>query len=174
MNKGRSFLIAFVIIFCASIIESAILANIYILPVIPDLVLICSIFFSVLNGKTYGELTGFTSGLTLDFITGAPLGLNCITRTVIGYVYGIFADKFVLSSILVPVISVATGTLLKHILIWIISFFYTAITPVNIISMKFLFELIFNTVLAPFIFKFLKFFIKSLAIHSLEGNEFDA
>ena len=79
----KSILFSSFILFCATIIEASILSNINFLLVVPDLVLICTIYFSLLNGKTIGETTGFISGLFLDFITGMPLGFNCLYRTVI-------------------------------------------------------------------------------------------
>lgn len=161
----KSFFCSVLIILGAALIESTILSNLYILPVIPDLVLIASIYISLLNGRTYGQLTGFVSGLTLDFITGVPFGLNCIFRTLTGYVYGLFADHIVISGLVIPVLTVGTGTLLKTVLIWLISLFYTAINPVSIISFDFLIELLFNIILAPFVFKFLSFFKKTINIH---------
>lgn len=161
----KSFLCSILIILGASLIESTILSNLYILPVIPDLVLICSVYISLLNGRTYGQLTGFVSGLTLDFITGVPFGLNCIFRTITGYVYGLFANHIVITGLIIPVVTVGTATLLKTILIWVISLFYTAINPVSIISSNFLIELLFNIVLSPVVFKFLSFFKKTINIH---------
>lgn len=161
----KSFFFSVLIILGATLVESTILSNLYILPVIPDLVLICSVYISLLNGRTYGQLAGFASGLTMDFITGVPFGLNCIFRTITGYIYGLFADHIVISGIIVPVLTVGTATLLKTVLIWLISLFFTAINPVSILSFDFLIELIFNIILAPFIFKFLSFFKKSINIH---------
>lgn len=162
---SKPFLVSILIIICATIIETAILSNIYILPVVPDLVLICSIYFSLLNGKTFGELSGFASGLALDFVTGVPLGFNCIFRTIVGYIYGLFSEHIIISGVLIPVIMAATGTVLKHLLILITSFFYiNTINPTSFFSFNFLFELIMNTILAPIIFKFLSFFIKVLSL----------
>ena len=89
----KSILVSAFILLCAVIIESSILSNISFIYIVPDLVLICSIYFSLLNGKVVGETTGFISGLLLDFITGIPFGFNCLFRTIIGYVYGIFANN---------------------------------------------------------------------------------
>jgi len=169
----KSFLASVLIIFGAALIESAILSNIYILPVIPDLVLICSVYLSLLNGRTYGQFTGFVSGITLDFITGVPFGLNCIFRTICGYVYGLFAYHIVIKGVIVPVLTVGTATLLKTILVWFISLFYTTINPTSVISFDFLFELIFNIILAPLIFKFLGFFYNTLSINP-EHSSLDA
>lgn len=162
----KSFLISSFILFCATIIESSILSNISFLYVVPDLVLICSIYFSLLNGRLYGEVSGFVSGIFLDFISGIPFGFNCIYRTIIGYVYGFFYDSVIVSGILMPVLGVGVGTLGKHIFIHIISFMFpnTSLYVSGIISYTFLFELIINIILAPVIFQFLDYFKKSLSI----------
>jgi len=161
----KSFFASILIIICAALIESTILVNLYILPVIPDLVLITCVYLSLLNGRTFGQVTGFFSGLVLDFITGVPFGLNCIFRTILGYVYGLFANHIIITGIVVPVLTVGSATILKALLIKFIALFFTAINPSNIISIDFLIELIFNIVLSPFIFKFLEYFRKTLAIN---------
>ena len=101
----KSILFSTFILFCATIIEASILSNISFLLVVPDLVLICTIYFSLLNGKTIGETTGFISGLFLDFITGMPLGFNCLYRTVICYVTGIFSSTVIITGIFIPIVS---------------------------------------------------------------------
>ena len=65
----KSLLISTLFLFSATIIEASILSNISFLLVVPDLVLICCIYFSLLNGKLYGQISGFISGIFLDFIT---------------------------------------------------------------------------------------------------------
>ena len=93
----KSILVSAFILLCAVIIESSILSNISFIYIVPDLVLICSIYFSLLNGKVVGETTGFISGLLLDFVTGIPFGFNWLFRAIIGYVYGIFAKNVIIS-----------------------------------------------------------------------------
>ena len=93
----KSILVSTLILLCAVILESSILSNISFIYIVPDLVLICSLYFSLLNGKVVGESTGFISGIILDFITGIPFGFNCILRTIIGYVAGIFAKNVIIS-----------------------------------------------------------------------------
>ena len=84
---AKSFLTSTLIIFFTIILEATVLTNISFLLVVPDIVLIITIYLSLLNGKLYGETTGFISGLFLDFITGVPFGFNCIYRTLMGYFY---------------------------------------------------------------------------------------
>lgn len=168
----KSYLISIFILLCAVIIESSILSNLTFLMVVPDLVLICSIYFSLLNGSLYGESCGFISGLFLDWSTGIPFGFNSLIRTIVSYIYGFFSETIILKGILMPMIAVSTGTLIKAVLMQISVFFFPniGIYLTGIISYEFLFELIINTILAPFMFKFLNLFIRSLSISSTKDK----
>ena len=164
----KSLIISSLILFSAAIVESSVLSNISFLLVVPDLVLICAIYLSFLNGRLYGEISGFISGLFLDFITGIPFGFNCIFRTIIGYLFGLFSQTIIVSGIVIPMLSVAIGTVGKHLLLFIISLFFPKIglNIYGIISYEFLFEFTANIILAPFIFKFLSFFKMQLSIRN--------
>ena len=168
----KSILLSTFILLCATIIESSILSNINFLLVVPDLVLICSIYFGMLNGKTVGEINGFISGLFLDFITGIPFGFNCLFRTIIGYISGIFSNTIIISRILIPMISVGIGTFVKAVFIKLISIFLpnTNIYVTGIISYEFLFEFVENVILAPFIFRLLGFFKKYLSLKTTQDK----
>lgn len=162
----KSFLISISILLCTTIIESSILSNIPFLLVVPDLVLICSIYFSLLNGKLYGETTGFISGLFLDFITGTPLGFNTIFRTIIGYIAGLFSHSIIISGLIMPILSVGLGTIIKRTLIIVISILFPKISfsIYGFVSNQFLFEFIANIIMAPVIFKFLTLFKNNISI----------
>lgn len=164
----KSLAISSIIIFCSIIIESSILTNIPFLYVVPDLVLICSVYFSLLNGKVCGETTGFISGIFLDFVSGSPFGFNCFYRTILGYVLGFFSETVILKGIVIPVITVGAGTILKTILISFTGILFPNVKFFNpgIISNYFLFELIVNVLLAPLCFKFLSFFNDGLSVIS--------
>lgn len=163
----KSILVSSLILFSTMIIESSILSNIPFLIVVPDLVLICSLYFSLLNGKLYGEISGFISGLFLDFMTGVPFGFNCLYRTLIGYLAGLFSKNIILSGIFIPMISVGIGTIVKRIFIFLISVLFpnSHLYIYGFISYEFLFEFLSNIILAPVIFKFLSFFRKTLSIY---------
>ena len=163
---AKSYIISTLFLLGLVIIESSILSNISFFIVVPDLILIAVIYLSLLNGKTYGEISGFSSGFFLDLITGVPLGFNCIYRTIIGYLFGLFSESVIISGIIMPVLSVSIGTVLKRVLVILISYLFPKLNLYiyGFISQEFLFEFIINILLAPFIFKFLGFFKKSLSI----------
>lgn len=166
----KSLLFSTLILLSAVIIESSILSNLTFLRVVPDLVLLCSIYFSLLNGRLYGETTGFISGLLLDFVTGVPLGFNCLFRTLIGYLFGFFSNTIILSGFIMPVLSAGIATIIKNLFCIFIILVYPnlKLNSINIISYDFLFEFIMNVILAPFVFKLLSFFKDSLILGNKE------
>ena len=164
----KSFLCSFLILLCSVIVETSILSNISFLPAVPDLALICVLYFSFLNGKNYGQVSGFLSGLLLDFLSGSPLGFNCLYRTVIGYLSGVFRRTINASGFIVPSVIGLLGTILKVFLIWLISLFFKSIKIYNIFTFSFLFELVMNVLLTPLMFKFLNSFRRILNIHEEE------
>ena len=153
------------IILLAALIENAILSNIIYLPAVPDICLICVIFVSLQNGKLFGEGEGFFSGLCLDFLGACPFGLNCLYRTVIGYLAGIFHRVIGTDGFFTPILLVLVGSLAKALLLLLISLLFPMIklnfSPFTSI---FLWELGENVILAPIIFKLLGLFRKYIDI----------
>lgn len=165
----KSVLISSIILLFCSLIESAVLSNISLLPAVPDLCLICVLYFSLHNGKIAGECTGFISGLFLDFLSSAPFGLNCLLRTVLGYGGGIFAKIFNTDGILIPAVLGAGATAVKDVIILFISFLFpSSVVSYNPFSFMFLFELCANAFLTPIIFKLLGIF-KNLIVLNPEN-----
>ena len=60
----KSVFISAFILFCTALVETAILSNITVLPAVPDLLLLCSVYLSLLNGRGTGEADGFISGFS--------------------------------------------------------------------------------------------------------------
>ena len=163
----KSYLVSALILLCVAIIETAILSNITFLPAIPDLLLICSVYFSLLNGRGMGEFSGFLSGLFIDFLSGTPFGFNCIFRTIIGYAIGWFGSSINYRGFFIPALTGLIATILKVLLIWVISLFFPAVSAsYSIVSLPFLFELVANTLLTPFIFKILSSFDRIISTSS--------
>lgn len=171
---AKSFIVSTLILFFTCILEASIFSNISFFIVVPDFLLICTIYFSLLNGKFYGETTGFTSGLFLDFITGSPLGLNCLLRTILGYVFGLFSETVIISGIIMPVLSVGVGTILKRLLLLLIGFLFpsTNVSIYGFVSSQFLFEFCANVILAPLVF-FLLGYAKNVLSTSTTQDKID-
>ena len=123
----------------------------------PDLALDILVFSAYLNGMMTGQLAGFFSGLLLDFLSGAPLGLNLFIRTVIGAAAGFLNGNFLLDRILLPVTLCAGATLMKAGLLFLLNLLFTDTIPAYHFNTPALWvELAMNSVLAPLIFALLK------------------
>lgn len=161
----RSFFASSLVLLCFSIFESAVLSNITFLPSLPDLSLLCVLYFSINNGKIMGETTGFVSGLFLDFLSACPLGLNCLLRTILGYLTGILKQTFNTEVFFIPMILAFAGTVAKVGVTLFISVLFPAIVySYHVVSFEFFFELAMNIILAPLVFKFLGIFKNSLVV----------
>ncbi len=149
-----------------ALLETAVFSNIMIFPSVPDFMLIVSLYFSLNNGKLFGTAAGFISGLILDFFSASPFGLNCLFRTIFGYVTGIFNKSVNESGIFFPFILGFISTLFKALILWVISLFYPSINlDINLFSINFGFELFANSFFTPLIFRFMDIFKNSIVIN---------
>lgn len=155
----RKSLVIFAILLICTLLETALLSNVVFLPVVPDLLLLVVMYISVYNGSLSGETTGFVSGLLLDFLTAAPLGLNCLLRTLLGFFAGLFNNVLNISGIFIPALLALFATIVKAVMIEFISFFFpNGVITYDMFSAAFGMELLLNVILAPMVFAFLSLF----------------
>lgn len=161
----KSSITSITVILLAALIENAILSNIIYLPAIPDICLICVLFISLQNGKFFGEATGFFSGLCLDFLGAGPFGLNCLFRTIIGYLGGIFNKVIRTDGIFTPALLVFLASLAKALLLLFITFLFPMV-KINFspFTQIYLWEIAENTLLGPILFKLLGLFKKYIVV----------
>jgi rod shape-determining protein MreD len=141
----------------AGILQSTLLAKFAVFKTVPDLTLCIVVYSAYVNGTMTGQVSGFFSGLLLDFLSSAPLGLNCLVRTFIGALAGIFRGTLFLDFFFLPMILCALATILKAIIFLIIHLIFGSAIPVySPASLVFWVELALNTLCAPFLFALLK------------------
>jgi rod shape-determining protein MreD len=111
-----------------------------------------------------GQLTGFASGLLLDFLSASPLGLHTYIRTLIGALTGFMKGTFFLDTFFLPMALCAGATLFKAFVLWILHILFAPAVPAYAATAPMLWvEFIFNTLSAPFLFALLRLF-KNLLI----------
>ena len=95
------------------IIQTTIVNLISINGIVPDLILILLVFYSIKNNQIYGMLLGFVFGFLFDLITGSLLGSSVISKTITGFTAGYFSNEnkrdFYLSSYAFPLIVLLCG-----------------------------------------------------------------
>jgi rod shape-determining protein MreD len=130
----------------------------------PDIALDILVFSAYLNGAMTGQLSGFFSGLFMDFLSNAPLGLNLFVRTIIGAVSGFLNGGFLMDTFFLPVLLCASATLLKAAILILLNILFAGVVPAYSLSAPTLWvELAMNSALAPLIFALLKMFNRFLS-----------
>jgi rod shape-determining protein MreD len=151
----------------AAILQSTVIGMIPIFRVVPDLALCVLIFSAYVNGTMTGQVSGFFSGLFMDFLSAAPLGMNCLIRTITGAAAGIFKGRFFLDFFIMPAILCALATILKVVIIFILHLFMRSAVPAYSLTTSTLWiELGLNTLSGPLVFFVLRKFKPILAIRS--------
>ncbi len=145
--------ISLVLLIGAVVLQSTILNRIRIVNIIPDLSLIILVYISYRKGCMTGQVTGFVSGLIEDILSISPLGLSTFIKTLIGYLYGLMEGNIFVDPLLMPIILVASATLLKALIMGALSILF----PIPQITLNYYIHslwisILYNSLLAPFIF----------------------
>lgn len=61
--------------------------------VVPDLLLIAVVYFSISFGQIFGTFTGAAYGLVFDLISGSLIGSNMLSKTIAGFIAGYFSGE---------------------------------------------------------------------------------
>jgi rod shape-determining protein MreD len=156
---GRTVLWTSITVLFFSLFQAAILSNLTFLPVMPDLVMLIIVYVSFMNASVTGATTGFISGLFLDFLSAAPIGLNAFTKSVTGFVAGKFSGSFNMSRVVVPGLMGGAATVLKALVTWLLSLFFgPGLFSYQLLGSVFWLELLANIVMAPVMFAILGLF----------------
>jgi rod shape-determining protein MreD len=143
----------------AAILQSTLLFRIKLYGAVPDIALGIIVYSAYVNGVMTGQFSGFLYGVAFDFLSAAPLGLNALVRTIIGALAGFMKGTFFLDVFLLPMILCASATLVKALLLLILSLLMPGIIQAySLLSPVLWAELALNTFIAPFLFALLKRF----------------
>jgi len=75
------------------IVQLTVIPLISIQGVVPNLILIAVVYFSIANGQIFGTVTGASYGLVYDLISGSLVGSNMLSNTVAGFIAGYFSGE---------------------------------------------------------------------------------
>ncbi|MBQ7584356.1 MAG: rod shape-determining protein MreD [Lachnospiraceae bacterium] len=116
---------AFAIIICF-LFQSTLFQNIAFAGIVPNLMIIITSIFGIMEGRTDGMLVGFTCGILIDIFYGSVLGLNALIFLIIGYVNGVANRGFYPDDIKFPIIFIAASDTVYLILTYITGFLFRA------------------------------------------------
>jgi rod shape-determining protein MreD len=76
-----------------ALIQLTVIPFIAIQEVVPNLILIAVVYFSISNGQIFGTITGASYGLLFDLISGNLVGSHMLSKTVAGFIAGYFSGE---------------------------------------------------------------------------------
>ncbi len=154
---GLNILISSGILSLLVLLQTNILQGIAIGGAVPDVALIALVYLANRNGSMAGQVSGFFAGIVQDFVSLAPLGFNALIRTVTGYLFGLSRGNIFIDPFLAPILVVLAATILKGVLTALVAavFGVSAVFPA-LFSVRFLIEIGYNSLLAPFVFGLLR------------------
>ena len=146
------------LILAAALLQSTILSRMALrLHAIPDIALCILVFIAYVNGTMTGQLTGFFSGLLIDFLSAAPLGLNALVRTLVGALTGFLKYTFYLDYLFLPMALCAGATAYKALLLFLLNLLFKDTVPsYDVFNLTLWVEMGMNTILAPLLFALLR------------------
>ena len=149
-----------VFILIATLLQSTVFSRLAVyIRVVPDVALVILVFTAYVNGTMTGQLTGFFSGFLMDFLSAAPLGFHAFVRTLIGALTGFIKGTFYLDFFFVPMALCAGATAFKALIYFVLHLVLAGAVPFyNVFGLYFWIEMGLNTLIAPFLFAFLKLF----------------
>ncbi|MDR1238872.1 MAG: rod shape-determining protein MreD [Treponema sp.] len=162
---AKNIIWAVVFALCAAILQSTLLSRLAICHAVPDLALGIIVYSAYVNGTMTGQISGFFSGLLLDFLSANPLlGLNTLIRTLVGALAGLMKGTFFLDFFFLPMILCAAATIIKALALFLLHLLFAGAVPAySLTEPLFWVELGLNTGSAPFLFGLLKLFPSLLA-----------
>jgi rod shape-determining protein MreD len=143
----------------AALLQSTLFFRLSLYNTVPDFALGIIVYSAYVNGAMTGQLSGFFSGLLLDFVSNAPLGLNTLIRTITGALAGLLRGTFFLDTVFLPMILCAAATLFKALMLFLLNLLLAGAVPSYSLGAPTLWiELLMNSLSAPFLFGLLKLF----------------
>ncbi|GIK23164.1 MAG: rod shape-determining protein MreD [Ignavibacteriota bacterium] len=88
-----AYILSFVLFFPLLLIQTTIIPLVAIDTIIPDLIIIILVYYSITQGQIYGTVLGFIYGFLFDIITGSLLGSTMISKTIAGFTAGYFSSE---------------------------------------------------------------------------------
>jgi len=119
----------FALLVVATLLQTAVAANIRILGANPDFVLIFVVAVALLRGSEVGAVFGFVAGSLVSIALFEPPGVRSLSLVAVGYLAGRYAETADLSLSVAPIVSVFVATLIAETLALLAQFLFGRQVP---------------------------------------------
>ncbi|RJQ55828.1 MAG: rod shape-determining protein MreD [Actinobacteria bacterium] len=102
------------VLLAAFLLQTTLAPHLRIAGVQPDFLLIVVVVYGFLEGPVVGSVCGFFAGLLQDILVMTTLGLNAVSKTVIGYVSGMVEQNIFSENFLLPSLAIFAATVINE------------------------------------------------------------
>ena len=95
------------VVVVALVLQASLLADLRILDVSAELMMLLPICAGVLAGPDRGATVGFASGIALDLLLSTPFGMSALAYTLVGYFAGLVQGTILRAAWWIPVLTAA-------------------------------------------------------------------
>jgi len=151
---SRAFVYASVVVMVA-LVQAAWLARAQVLGAALDPLLPLAVGMGILRGAESGAVVGVAAGLLQDLLSGGgPLGVNGLSKLVVGFASGLFERSIYIENPLLPAIATFVGTLLGEVLLVIVALIVgLGVPPASALAAKMIMQALLNSAIAPLLFR---------------------
>ncbi len=138
-----------------ALVQAAWLARAQVFGAALDPLLPFAVGMGILRGAESGAVAGVTAGLLQDLLSGGgPLGVNGLSKLVVGFASGLFERSIYIENPLLPAIATFVGTLLGEALLVIVALIVgLGVQPWTAVAAKMVAQALLNSAVAPLLFR---------------------
>lgn len=118
----RRKLLSILVILFAFLLQTTVFRSLELADVVPNLLLVVTVSYAFLRGRTSGIITGFFCGLLLDMMYGSVIGLYAFIFMTVGFIIGFCPRIYFRENLLLPTILIAISDLLYGVFYYITEF----------------------------------------------------
>jgi len=138
-----------------ALVQVAWLARVQVLGAILDPLVPLIVGMGILKGAESGAVVGVAAGLLQDLLSGGgPLGVNGLSKLVVGFASGMFERSIYIENPLLPAIATFIGTLLGGVLLVIVALLVgLGVPPWPAVVARIIVQAVLNSAIAPVLFR---------------------
>jgi len=138
-----------------ALVQVAWLARVQVWGAILDPLVPLIVGVGILRGAESGAVVGVAAGLLQDLLSGGgPLGVNGLSKLVVGFASGMFERSIYIENPLLPAIATFIGTLLGGVLLVIVALLVgLGVPPWPAVVARMIVQAVLNSAIAPVLFR---------------------
>jgi len=143
------------VVLVAALVQAAWLARVQVSGAALDPLLPFVVGMGILRGAESGAVAGVAAGLLQDLLSGGgSLGVNGLSKLVVGFASGLFERSIYIENPLLPAIATFAGTLLGEVLLIIVHLIVGLdVQPAPAALAKMIVQALLNSAISPLLFR---------------------